>query len=149
VLGTRELQRAFGGWSTGVAAVREALPGLPAQADGARLVVSDAYPLAGNLEMRLGDAVQVYVLDHPKHAVYGRALQFHLWGIDEAGLVRHADATALVALDRDQSRSAAWEAWQAHAASRFDAWTPLAAVTAEGKRAEPRPRFFLFSGRVR
>ncbi|HVH20756.1 MAG TPA: glycosyltransferase family 39 protein [Myxococcota bacterium] len=147
VLGTRELQRAFGGWSTGVAAVRDALPGLPPQADGTRLVVSDAYALAGNLEMRLGDAIRVYVLDHPKQVAHGRALQFRLWGLDEAGLARHAGATALIALDRDQSRSAAWDAWRAHAAARFDAWTPLAEVVAEGRR-ELGPRFFLYRGQV-
>jgi 4-amino-4-deoxy-L-arabinose transferase-like glycosyltransferase len=148
VLGTRELQRAFGGWAAGVAAVRNALPALPARPDGTRLVVSDAYALAGNLEMRLGGAVRVYVLDHPKQIAHGRALQFRLWAIDEAGLARHAGATALIALDRDQSRSKAWDAWRAHARSRFEDWTWLSEVVADGKR-KFGPRFFLYRGVVR
>ena len=147
-LGTRERERAFGGWSQGVAAVREALPTLPKQPDGRWLVVADSYPLAGNLELRLGDAVRVEVLDHPKHVEYGRALQLRLWALDEAALAQRAGETALVALDRDQSRSRAWAPWLAHAESRFADWREIARVEADGRRGHA-PRFWLYRGVVR
>jgi 4-amino-4-deoxy-L-arabinose transferase-like glycosyltransferase len=146
--GTRERERTFGGWSAGVAAVRDALVALPKQPDGRWLVVADSYPLAGNLELRLGDAVRVEVLDHPKHAEYGRALQLRLWGLDESALAARAGETALVALDRDQSRSRAWPAWLARAESRFADWHEVAVVDADGRRG-PGPRFWLYRGVVR
>ena len=148
ILGTRERERAFGGWSAGVAAVRDALPALPKQPDGRWLVVVDSYPLAGNLELWLGDAIRVEVLDHPKHAEYGRALQLRLWGLDEASLAARAAETALVALDRNQSRSHAWPAWLAHAGSRFADWREIAEVEADGRRGRG-PRFWLYRGVVR
>lgn len=145
VFGSRELSRAFGGWSEAAAAVRAELPDIPALPDGPTLLVADDYLLAGNLEMRLGSRVRVYVLDHAKHAEHGRALQFRLWGIDEAGLRERAGASALVVLDRDQSRSSAWGAWRRHVASLFDALLPLAEARAEGRRPGA-PRFYLFRG---
>jgi hypothetical protein len=89
--------------------------------------------------------VTLYVLDHPKHVQHGRALQFRIWGIDEAGLRQHAGATALVVVDRDQSRSAAWHAWRRHVASLFDELVPLAAIRAESRRPDA-PRFHLHRG---
>jgi len=85
------------------------------------------------------------VLDHPKHVQHGRALQFRIWGIDEAGLRRRAGATALVVVDRDQSRSAAWGWWQRHVAALFDELVPLSEVRAESRRPEA-PRFFFYRG---
>lgn len=146
IFGVRELGRSFGGWSAAVAAVRAGLYDLPPQPDGRVLLVADDYLLAGNLELRLQGLVTLYVLDHPKHVQHGRALQFRIWGIDEAGLRRqHAGATALVVVDRDQSRSAAWPAWRRHVASLFDELVPLAAIRAESRRPEA-PRFHLYRG---
>ena len=139
--------RAFGGWSAGVAAVRDAVPALPKQPDGRWLVVADSYPLAGNLELRLGDAVRVELLDHPKHVECARALELRLWGLDEAALASRAGETALVALDRDQSRSGAWSGWLARARSRFADWREIAEV-ADGRPGRG-PRLWLYRGVVR
>ncbi len=145
IFGVRELSRSFGGWSAAAAAARAALPEVPPQPGGRVLLVADDYLLAGNLEMRLQGLVDVYVLDHPKHGQHGRALQFRIWGIDEAGLRRRAGATALVAVDRDQSRSAAWGAWRRHVADLFDELVPLAEISAESRRPGA-PRFHLYRG---
>lgn len=143
--GAREVGRVFGGFSAAAAAARDALARVPALPDGRVLLVADDYLLAGNLDLRLLGRVELYVLDHPKHADHGRALQLRIWGIDEAGLRgRRSGASALVVADRDQSRSAAWGAWRRHIAARFDTLQPIAEVAAESRR--DGPRFYLFHG---
>ncbi len=140
------LHRPFAGWADAVAATERHLDETPPGPDGKVLVVADDYLLAGNLEMRLGDRVEVFVLDHPKNVAHGRQKQYALWRLDEAGLrARRAGRDALLVFDRDQGRSRTWDEWRAHGDAMFARAVELEAVYAEGKRPE-RPRFFVVRG---
>jgi hypothetical protein len=145
VFGSPELKRAFGGWEAAARAVEEELKSIGDEgraAGGRSLLVADDYLLAGNLELRFPDALDLYVLDHPKHVQHGRALQLRLWQIDEAGLRQRAGESGLLVLDRDQVENGAWWSWLRHASSRFDTASMVATVGERRGRAGD-PRFFL------
>ncbi len=148
LFGFEPLRRSFSGWSTAAAASRDAIATLQETQAGPTLLVADSYPLGGNLEMRLGGQVTVYVLDHPKHQALGRAGQFALWGRDEAGLRARGGETAIVVFDRDQSKRQGWDAWLARAHELFEPLVPLSALEAPGKHPGVA-RFYLFRGVVR
>ena len=143
VPGYGPLHRPFAGWSEAVEATETRLELIAPDDDGKVLVVADNYLLAGNLEMRLGDRVEIYLLDHPKNIAHGRQRQYEVWELDEAGLAANRGGRdALLVLDRDQSRSSAWDEWIAYADARFESVDALDELTTDGKRPD-EPRFFL------
>lgn len=141
------LHRPFAGWKDAVAATARHLGEIPPGPDGRVLVVADDYLLAGNLEMRLGPEIEVFVLDHPKNIEHGRQSQFAIWRLDEAGLSeRRAGRDALLVFDRDQSRNSAWDEWRAHGESLFAGTEWLESVYSNGGRRPEKPRFVLVKG---
>lgn len=156
--GFEPLVRPFSGHREAAARTAELIDRHATQLGTPPLVVADHYILAGNLEQQLlarGVAIDLFVLDHRKNHEHGRALQFELWGMDEASLPKlRAGRDALVVLERNQSRSSpekpqSWAKWEPHVESFFtdvDKFEPLR-VESGGK--DPRDyRFWLGRGIV-
>ena len=139
-------KRPFQGWKEIAAETRRQLDAWP----GPRpvTVAADNYKLAGNLEFALGDEARVYVLDHRKNHKHGRAPQFALWQVDEAGL-RARGGDALVVVQRRELSRRRWRRWRAHLAELFEELTPLGEIVAPGPAGDRPNRVLFFRGSLR
>jgi hypothetical protein len=108
--------------------------------------VADKYTVAAHLEFWLRGRADVYVLDHPRNHLDGRALQLDVWGMGEQALRARAGEDALIVRETGSSGAPAATARLVRTAL-FDALEPLddIEVAAAGKSR----RFVLYAGRVR
>jgi hypothetical protein len=84
------------------------------------ILVADTYIAAAQLDFHSRGSLEVHALDHPVNRRHGRALQFALWGLDEAGLARRAGEDALLVLDREETRRRDAAAWEERVRSLFE-----------------------------
>jgi hypothetical protein len=124
-------RRPFLGWSElaqNVDAQREAVAGRQP------VLVADSYIAAAQLAFHVGGTVDTYVLDHPVNARHGRALQFALWGLDEASLAARAGEDALVILDRNETKRRETPSWEERVRSHFERAVWVGRVNARVRR---------------
>ncbi|HTV86564.1 MAG TPA: glycosyltransferase family 39 protein [Dyella sp.] len=76
------------------------------------VLVADNFMLAAELDFQFDGKREVYTLDSPLNARYGRAPQVALWGTDETALRRlHAGAPVVLAVDDYALRERGRAAW--------------------------------------
>lgn len=136
--GFRSLHKPFAGWSELGRRVEAHLDRLQ---DPQCLVVGDNYIVAAETDFALGGRYDVYVLDHELNHKDGRALQYEIWGRDEAGLLQQPGAAALVVLEITVTGRKSRPAWRERAAALFSTFERIDTLTIETTR---RPRVFEF-----
>ena len=110
--------RAFVAWPELAAEVRARLP---AAAPGARpVVLADSYIQASQIDFALRGTADVLSLDHPRNASHGRALQYRIWGLDEAGLRTRAGRDLLVVVEASEYSPKERAVWMQHVRRLFE-----------------------------
>lgn len=118
--GVKAFPSNFTGWRESSDAVRAQLA-----RDPSALVVADNFMLAAELRFALGSAQVVYSLDSPANTKHGRAPQLATWGLDEAGLAKHAGRRVLLVVDETSLREREKRDWIASICSRVDVVRPV------------------------
>lgn len=96
-LGLGSLREPFLGWPEAVARTDFHLKRSPRSGDGPAIIVADNYKLGAQLEFRLHDRAEIFILDHSKNYEHGRQLQYARWLRGEAALwCRHGRQVLLV-----------------------------------------------------
>ena len=141
----------FVGWSEVAEQVRRYRSEFPPGAEGKFLVVADNYKLGSSLEFRLQQEANVYVLDHRKNQQHGRARQFRIWNMDEAGLRTRYGKDALVVVQKSETGlgKRADEAWMKHVESFFQQLEPLTELQIKTSKNGRKFKRFLFYRGVR
>jgi len=149
VFGIQALERPFAGFREAAREAERVLDRQPELFSASRtpLLVADNYMLAGNLDLRLGDRVLLFVLDHQKNHEHGRAAQFPQWGNGEAGLRARSGENALVVVERTRTSNRRWPGWKRHVDSFFQELEPLGELSTPGGRDGRPKQFLLYLGR--
>lgn len=140
LFGLRARLTPFVGWHELAAEVRARLPAAPAGEPP--IVVADSYIQAAQIDFELAGLAEVFTLDHPRNPYSGRALQYALWGRDEAGLRARAGRDALVAVEPPNHPSTSLAGWMRHVEALFERVEALDSVSLPAG-SQPRVVHFL------
>jgi 4-amino-4-deoxy-L-arabinose transferase-like glycosyltransferase len=97
---------AFIGWKESADIARTQLATQPA------LLVADNFMMAAELDFQFDGRRQIYTLDNPLNAKYGRAPQVAMWGMDETALrQKHGGQPVLLVVDEHALRERERATW--------------------------------------
>ena len=132
------LRQPFGGWQEVAEHTKEHLQKGAFKAP--YLVVADHYKLGAQLEFKLGDQVEVYILNHSKNFEHGRQAQFDRWGIGEEALRKHHGRQALLVVEWSELPDGTQPRWTKHLQWFFEPLESLSSlsVSATGIPEEDR-----------
>lgn len=120
----------FAGTQAVAAAVHAQLATMPADT----LRVADDFELAGKLAFALGEGRRWYSLDHRLDGKHGRALQWAIWGRDEAALAPLRARPLLLAVAEGALHPQAREPWNRHLCALFPGLRQIGEIAIAGGR---------------
>ncbi|WP_233843060.1 glycosyltransferase family 39 protein [Dyella sp. 2HG41-7] len=128
----RAIPTAFVGWRESADIAKTQLAAQPA------LLVADNFMMAAELDFQFDGQRQIYTLNNPLNAKYGRAPQVALWGTDERALRRsHPGESVLLVVDEYMVREREREAWLKSLCMRVEDLQPVQRLSLlEGRKSE-------------